>query len=190
MFEGKAIIISAPSGSGKTTIVHHLLHKFSFLAFSISATTRQPRTQRENHGQDYYFLNPKVFKEKVAQGDFVEWEEVYDGICYGTLKSEIERLWSAGRHVIFDVDVKGGINLKKYFGDRALAIFIKVPSVAVLEKRLRHRNTESEEHIQKRVAKARYELTFAHQFDRIIVSEKLEKTLAEAEAMVLEFINQ
>ena len=189
MFQGKAIIISAPSGSGKTTIVRHLLRKFPFLAFSISATTRQPRTEREIHGQDYYFLTPEQFKGKVEHQEFIEWEEVYDGICYGTLKSEIERLWSLEKHVIFDVDVKGGLKLKEYFGDCALGIFIKVPSVEVLENRLRHRNTETEEHIQKRLAKARYELTFEDRFDKIITSEKLEKTLTVAEGMVLEFIN-
>ncbi len=188
MVNGKAIIFSAPSGSGKTTIVKHLLRTFDNLAFSISATTRPRRKEREIDGSDYYFLTVDEFRAKIAKGDFVEWEEVYDGIYYGTLKSEIDRLWSMGKHVLFDVDVKGGLKLKEYFKEKALAVFVKVKEMKVLEERLRHRNTEPEEQIRKRLEKAAYEMGFAKDFDKILVSDVLEETLKQAEEMVREFL--
>jgi guanylate kinase len=188
MSQGKAIIFSAPSGSGKTTIVHHLIRVMPSLAFSISATTRRRRIHKEKDGKDYYFLSRKEFKEKIDNGEFVEWEEVYDGSWYGTLKSEIERLWSEGKHVVFDVDVKGGINLKKYFQDSALSVFVKVPTIKTLEERLRHRNTESEDVIKRRLEKASYELGFENDFDVTIISRELEKTLSTAEQLVSNFI--
>ena len=188
MDSGKAFIFSAPSGSGKTTIVRHLLKTYNSLAFSISATTRPRREEREIDGKDYYFLTVDDFRKKISNNEFVEWEEVYDGNYYGTLKSEIDRLWSMGKHVVFDVDVKGGINLKKYFKDKALAVFVRVVDHQVLEERLRHRNTESEEGIQNRLAKAKYESTFEKEFDKTIISDKLDKTLQEAENLVDSFI--
>src|SRR6188508_1926173 len=162
---GKAIIFSAPSGSGKTTIVKHLLKTNPDLGFSISASTRDKRGRTEQHGKDYYFLSPMDFKKKIDNDEFIEWEEVYEGNFYGTLKSEIERIWREGRNVIFDVDVKGGINLKKYFGDRALAIFVKVPSLEVLKERLKDRGTESEESLSRRLFKAQFEMSFQGKFD-------------------------
>jgi guanylate kinase len=140
------------------------------------------------NGRDYHFLSPEEFKKKMANGDFVEWEEVYDGYFYGTLKSEVERIWSAGRHVLFDVDVKGGVRLKQYFGSRGLAVFVKVKSMEELELRLRHRNTETEENIQKRIAKAEYEMGFEDRFDMTLISDDLQKTLQRAERFVSEFI--
>lgn len=187
MQTGKAIIFSAPSGSGKTTIVKHLLEKIPTLEFSISATTRNPRPN-ETHAKDYYFLSPEEFVSKVGQGDFIEWEEVYSGTKYGTLKSEIDRIWAKGHHVIFDVDVKGGVNLKKYFGDHALGIFVKVPSVHELENRLKNRDTESEDSLQKRIAKFEYELTFEDQFDITVINDDLEASFQKSEALVNEFI--
>ncbi len=188
MDQGKVIIFSAPSGSGKTTIVHHLLEKYSFLDFSVSATTRKRRGEKEIHGKDYYFLSVDEFQKKIREEEFIEWEEVYKDVYYGTMKSEVNRLWKLGKHVLFDVDVKGGIQLKKYFREKALAIFVKVADFSVLEERLRHRNTESEENIQKRLAKAEYEMSFEDQFDVSIISQELENTLANAEQMVNDFI--
>lgn len=188
MNKGKAVIFSAPSGSGKTTIVRHLLKTCNYLAFSISATTRPIRADREINGIDYYFLSAEEFKKKIDNDEFVEWEEVYNGNYYGTLKSEIDRLWSIGKHVVFDVDVKGGLNLKKYFEDRALAIFVRVKNPKVLEDRLRHRNTEPEQAIQNRLAKAKYESTFEKEFDDTIISDKLDTTLENAEQLVMNFI--
>lgn len=188
MENGKAIIFSAPSGSGKTTIVRHLLKTCDFIDFSISATTRLKRSEKEINGKDYYFLSVEVFKNKIANDEFVEWEEVYDGNYYGTLKSEIDRLWKSNKHVVFDVDVKGGLKLKEYFKDRALAIFVWVKEIKVLEKRLRHRNTESKENIKKRLAKAKYEITFEDGFDQTLISDKLDRTLKAAEKLVFEFI--
>lgn len=188
MSKGKAIIFSAPSGSGKTTIVRHLLKACNYLAFSISATTRQRRVDREIDGKDYYFLKVKDFKQKIENEEFIEWEEVYDGNYYGTLKSEVERIWSDGKHVIFDVDVKGGIQLKKHFQEKALAIFVKVKDLKVLEERLRHRNTESDENINKRLAKAEYELSFENEFDKTVISNKLNLTLEDAKSLVDDFV--
>jgi len=188
MEQGKAIIFSAPSGSGKTTIVRHLLRTFPFLSFSISATTRSPRTSREMNGKDYYFLSKDDFVEKVEKGDFIEWEEVYKDVYYGTLKSEVERIWAAGKHVLFDVDVKGGIKLKKYFGENALSVFVKVADISTLEMRLKHRNTESDKQLSKRLAKAEYEMTFESFFDVTLLSTELSKTLAKAEVLILEYL--
>lgn len=184
---GKAIIFSAPSGSGKTTLVHYLLEHNPTLGFSISASTRDKRGRTEQHGKDYYFLAPEEFKRKIDRGEFIEWEEVYAGNFYGTLKSEIDRIWKEGKDVVFDVDVKGGINLKKYFGDKALAIFVKVPSLEVLEQRLRKRSTESAESLSRRIFKAKFELEFQDKFDAVIVNENLEQSYLEAQRLYDEF---
>lgn len=189
MFEGKAIIFSAPSGSGKTTIVQHLLHKFDFLGFSVSATTRPARSVREQDGRDYYFLTTDDFRSRIERNEFIEWEEVYHGTYYGTLLSEVERLWGEGKHVLFDVDVKGGLRLKNFFQDRALAVFVRVASMEELEKRLRHRNTESEAKLRERLEKAAYEMSFESQFDRSLLSSRLDYSLGQAERLVLDFLN-
>ena len=181
--EGKAIIFSAPSGSGKTTIVRHLLEKNPDLGFSISASTRDRRGRTEAHGKDYYFLTPEEFKKKIDSKEFVEWEEVYEGNFYGTLKSEIDRIWKSGKNVIFDVDVKGGINLKNYFGDKGLAIFVKVPSLEVLKERLHDRGTESEESLSRRLFKANFEMTFQDKFDKVLINEDLEHSLQQAQQL-------
>jgi guanylate kinase len=180
---GKALIFSAPSGSGKTTIVRHLLQTNSDLGFSISASTRDKRGRSEQHGKDYYFLTPEEFKSKIDSEEFIEWEEVYAGNFYGTLKSEIQRIWDEGKNVIFDVDVKGGMNLKKYFGDKALAVFVKVPSIEILKERLLDRGTETEESISRRLFKAKFEMSFQDKFDVVLVNEELEKSLAEAQTL-------
>lgn len=184
---GKALIFSAPSGSGKTTIVKHLLNTNPDLGFSISASTRDKRGRTEQNGKDYYFLSPEDFKQKIDRDEFIEWEEVYAGNFYGTLKSEIERIWSEGRNVIFDVDVKGGLNLKKYFGDKALAIFVKVPSIEVLEARLNDRGTESPQSLSQRLFKAKFEMGFQNKFDVVLVNENLETSLKEAQRLYDEF---
>ena len=184
---GKALIFSAPSGSGKTTIVKHLLAHNPDLGFSISASTRDKRGRTESHGKDYYFLSPEEFKQKIDADAFIEWEEVYEGNFYGTLKSEIERIWSEGKNVIFDVDVKGGLNLKKYFGDRALGVFVKVPSVEVLKERLHDRGTESEESLSRRLFKAKFEMSFASEFDVVLVNADLQRSLKEAQALYDDF---
>jgi len=180
---GKAIIFSAPSGSGKTTIVRHLLNTNPDLGFSISASTRDKRGRKEEHGKDYYFLTPEEFKKKIDNDEFIEWEEVYEGNYYGTLKTEIQRIWDEGKNVIFDVDVKGGLALKKYFGDKALSIFVKVPSMEILEQRLRGRGTESHASLSQRLFKAKFEMTFADKFDVVLVNEDLDKSLAEAQRL-------
>jgi len=184
---GKAIIFCAPSGSGKTTIVKHLLQHNSDLGFSISASTRDRRGRTEQDGKDYHFLTPDEFKEKIVHNEFIEWEEVYEGNYYGTLKSEIERIWEEGKNVIFDVDVKGGLNLKKYFKEKALAIFVKVPTIEILEHRLQKRGTESEESLSRRLFKAKFEMTFQDEFDIVLVNEDLNKSLAEAQRLYDEF---
>lgn len=188
MENGKVIIFSAPSGAGKTTIVRHLLSCPGLnLGFSISACSR-PKRSNEQHERDYYFLNLDEFKRKIEANEFLEWQEVYKDNFYGTLKSEIERIWNSKRHVIFDVDVKGGLNLKKIFGDKALSIFVMPPSVEDLEKRLRSRKTESEEKIQMRLAKAQSELQTASQFDKIILNDHLEQAFEEAQNLVSNFL--
>lgn len=190
MSAGKAIIFSAPSGSGKTTIVKHLLQKFPNLGFSISACTRDRRGRAEQDGKDYYFLTPDEFKEKIDKDQFIEWEEVYEGNFYGTLKEEIQRIWDNGKHVIFDVYVKGGLNLKKYFGDRGLAVFVEVPSMDDLATRLRDRGTESEGSLSRRLYKAKFEMGFKDKFDVILVNNDLQTSFREAENLVSDFINQ
>lgn len=184
----KIIIFSAPSGSGKSTIVSHLLDTFPQLEFSVSATSRAPRGQ-EKHGRDYYFMTYEEFKNHIENNDFVEWEEVYPGTCYGTLRNEMERIWSHGRVIVFDVDVKGGLHLKRIFGDRALSVFIMPPSLHELEKRLVGRGTDSADTIVKRLNKAAEELAYAPQFDRIIVNDDLETALKEAGELVAAFID-
>jgi guanylate kinase len=184
---GKVIIFSAPSGSGKSTIVAAILSRFDNLEFSISATSRPPR-QGERDGREYYFLSADEFARRVERGDFTEWEEVYAGTRYGTLRSEIERIWAAGRVILFDLDVKGGLRLKQLFGDAALSIFVMPPSIDELERRLLHRGTESAETIRKRIDRAGLELSHAPQFDRIIVNDDLEKAVDQTERAIREFL--
>ena len=186
---GKLIIFSAPSGSGKTTIVRELLKHYPQFEFSISATSRAPRGVEQN-GVDYYFLTQEEFAEKVASDSFVEWEEVYAGTCYGTLKSEMERIWSKGNVIIFDVDVMGGINLKKIFGEAACSIFIMPPSVEELQKRLEGRGTDSAEVIAKRVAKAEFEISKAPEFDHNVVNDILETAVADTRAIIDNFLKK
>lgn len=188
MKPGKLIIFSAPSGAGKTTLVHRILKNLGDqLAFSISACTREKRPD-EIDGKDYYFISPNDFKEKIRNHEFVEWEEVYQGQFYGTLKSELERIWNSGKNVIFDIDVHGGINLKQQFTKQAFALFVMPPSIEVLESRLRQRQTETAENIAKRVAKATEELRMANRFDKIIINENLEVATSEAQKLVSEFL--
>ena len=187
MATGKLIIFSAPSGSGKTTIVKELLKIFPQFEFSISATSRAPRGQEQN-GVDYFFLSQEEFRAKVEADEFVEWEEVYNGTCYGTLKSEMERIWSKGNVIIFDVDVMGGINLKRIFGDNARSIFIMPPSVEVLRERLVGRGTDSAETIEKRVAKAEFEISKAEQFDCVVVNDILADAVAQTKTIIEEFL--
>lgn len=184
---GKLVIFSAPSGSGKTTIVKHLLDKGFNLEFSISACNRKPRGT-EVHGKDYYFLETKEFKNKIKKNEFVEWEEVYNDRFYGTLRSELDRIWRKGNHVLFDVDVKGGVNIKKQFGEQALSVFIMPPSIEELENRLKGRATDSAEEIERRVAKAEEEIAYAKQFDHVILNDKLEFSTVEAENLLENFL--
>lgn len=185
--KNKVIIFSAPSGSGKTTLVKYALEQFSQLAFSISCTTRKPRGSEQN-GVDYHFISPDEFRKKITEDAFVEFEEVYTDKYYGTLKSEVESIWNAGKVVIFDVDVKGGISLKKYFGEKALSIFIMPPSIEELERRLIARNTDDAETIKTRVEKAEYEMTFQKEFDKIVVNTDLEKAKEEIRIIIENFI--
>lgn len=186
--EGKLIIFSAPSGAGKTTIVQYLLSIFPEISFSISCTTR-PKRENEVDGKDYYFLTEEQFQEKIKNNEFIEYEEVYKGRYYGTLHSEIERLWNQGKHVIFDIDVRGGLNLKKQFKDRALAIFIAPPSLKDLEERLKNRNTENLESLLTRIQKADEELSFAKDFDAVIINDNLEKAQNKARTLVKNFLD-
>lgn len=188
MKEGKVVIFSAPSGSGKTTVVKHLLSVNPQLAFSVSATTR-PCRGKEEHGKDYYFLSKEAFEQKVQTGDFIEYEEVYAGTFYGTLRSEVEKKWAEGKVVVFDVDVVGGLHLKKILGERALAIFVKPPSVEVLRQRLQARATDTPADVERRVEKSIQELKFESAFDMVLVNDVLEDALKEAEQMVQTFIN-
>lgn len=185
----KAVIFSAPSGSGKSTIVSHILKLHPKLKFSVSAASRAPRGDEKN-GVAYWFISADEFRKRIADNEFVEYEEVYPGSFYGTLKSEVERIWDNGDAIIFDVDVKGGVNLKKYFGDRALSVFIQAPSVEVLRQRLVSRATDSPEAIERRVAKAAEEMTYADKFDHIIVNDDLQKAYADAERLVSDFLSQ
>ncbi len=185
----KAVIFSAPSGSGKSTIVSHILKLHPELKFSVSAASRAPRGDEKN-GVAYWFISADEFRKRIADNEFVEYEEVYPGSFYGTLKSEVERIWDNGDAIIFDVDVKGGVNLKKYFGDRALSVFIQAPSVEVLRQRLVSRATDSPEAIERRVAKAAEEMTYADRFDHIIVNDDLQKAYADAEKLVDDFLGK
>ncbi|MBN4072404.1 guanylate kinase [Crocinitomix catalasitica] len=183
---GKCLIFSAPSGAGKTTLVHYLLNELDNLAFSVSACSRDPRTE-EKDGIDYHFLSVEEFKQKIENDDFVEWEEVYENNFYGTLKSEVEKSWAAGKMVLFDVDVEGGINLKNYFGDQAMSIFIHPPSIKILEQRLRNRKTDSEENIKRRLAKASQELSKAAQFDTILINDELQEACIQLKLLTQGF---
>lgn len=184
---GKVVIISAPSGSGKTTVVNHLLDNYDCFAFSVSATTRAPRGA-ERDGEAYYFLTVEDFRRRLSADEFVEHEQVYQGVYYGTLKSEVERLWAQGKVILFDVDVKGGVSLKKYFGDDALSIFVKAPSIREIHRRLVARGTDSPEFIAERVKKARIEMMYQPRFDCILVNDDLPTCLAEAERLVGDFL--
>lgn len=184
----KVIIFSAPSGSGKTTLVRHCLGEFPTLQFSISATTRSPRGE-EQHGEDYYFLTPEEFRDRISKDHFVEFEEVYTDKFYGTLKEEVERIWKNNKVVIFDVDVKGGVALKKIFGDQALSIFIAPPSIEELERRLISRATDSPETIKIRVEKAEEEMAFQNQFDKVVINDDLVVAKQNLESILQSFIN-
>ena len=186
--KAKYIIFSAPSGSGKTTLVQEMMKKGLPLEFSISATSRGPR-KNEIHAKDYYFLTEEGFKQKVLAQEFVEWEEVYHGTCYGTLKSELDRITALGHIPVFDLDVIGGLNLKKILGDQALAIFVQVSDIDVLQQRLKSRATDSDESIQKRLDKAAYEMSFASQFDTIIINDDLSKAIDHSYHILKQFIN-
>lgn len=186
--QGKIIIFSAPSGAGKTTIVKHLLSVNPNLGFSISACTRDKRGRTEVNGKDYYFITPEDFKKRIGNDEFVEWEEVYEGAFYGTLKSEIERIWQSGKHAILDVDVKGGLSIKHFYKERALAVFVKPPSIEELANRLQARNTDSASSISSRVFKAKFEMEFEDQFDEVIVNDNLETACAKAEKLVNDFL--
>lgn len=188
--DGKLIIFSAPSGSGKTTIVKHLLAENNNLGFSISACTRDRRGRAEENGKDYYFLSPEEFKQRIDNDEFVEWEEVYVGAFYGTLKSEIERLWQSGKHVLFDVDVQGGLKLKEYYGDKALAVFVKVPDEETLRQRLIGRGSETEESLSKRLFKVHFEMSFQDRFDVILVNDDLDTSLRKAQTLVDDFVRE
>lgn len=185
--KGKLIIFSAPSGSGKSTIVQHLMSQGLGLAFSISATSRQPR-ENEVDGREYHFIAPEKFRDLIEKKAFIEWEEVYPGQFYGTLHSELDRIWEEGGHAVFDIDVVGGLNLKKEFGERACAIFIEPPSIEVLEERLRSRGSDDEASLKRRLDKAGYEMKFAPQFDRIVINDHLEEAQSEALTIVREFL--
>ena len=184
---GKLIVFSAPSGSGKTTLVRYLLEQDIPFGFSISATSRLPRGA-EQDGVDYYFLTEAAFREKIAQNAFLEYEEVYSGTFYGTLRTEVERLWDSAKHVLFDIDVVGGLNIKQQFPEECLALFVQPPSLEELEKRLRGRGTDSEETIQQRLAKAKEELAYAPQFDRVIVNDNLETAQQEVRKAIEQFL--
>lgn len=184
---GKLLIITAPSGAGKTTIVRHLLNTFDSLAFSISATTR-PKRHYEEEGKDYYFLSKEAFEDLIQKDSFVEWEEVYPDLFYGTLKSEMERLWAENKHIVFDIEVKGATNIKKAYPENSLAIFIKPPSLECLVDRLKARNTENEDTLNERIERAKEELLYENNFDQVIVNDQLKTALLEAERVVNDFL--
>lgn len=183
----KTVIFSAPSGSGKSTIVHHILELHPEMEFSVSAASRAPRG-KEQDGIDYYFITPEEFTKKIENNEFVEYEQVYKGRYYGTLKKEVQRIWNKGNVIIFDVDVQGGLNLKKYFGEKALSVFIQAPSIEVLKERLINRGTDSEADIEARISKAAEEMTYADRFDYILINDKLEKAFADIDKVVDEFL--
>jgi guanylate kinase len=185
--EGKLVVFAAPSGAGKTTIVQYLLEQMDQLAFSVSATSRKAR-EGEVDGKDYYFLTAESFRQKISEGAFLEWEEVYPGMFYGTLFSELDRLWEAGKHIIFDIDVKGALNIKRHFPERTLTVFVKPPNLEVLRERLQKRDTETHTSLQIRLDKATEELSFANQFDSILVNKKLTVALQEARERVEQFL--
>lgn len=185
---GKLFIFSAPSGSGKTTLVKYVMGKLDNLKFSISATSRKKRG-KEIDGEDYYFLSADDFRKKIHDNDFVEWEEVYPDRYYGTLKSEVERIQNSGNHVVFDVDVVGGVNIKKIYGDEALSVFVQPPSIEVLKTRLELRGTDSREDIETRVKKAEFEMTFSDKFDEIVVNDNLEKAKERVLELVIKYLN-
>ena len=185
---GKLVIFSAPSGSGKTTIVRELHSRFPQFEFSVSATSRAPRGA-ERDGIDYFFLSPEAFRQAVREDRFVEWEEVYEGTCYGTLRSEVERIWAKGNVIVFDVDVIGGLNLKRIFGNDACAIFVMPPSIEVLRQRLVSRDTDAPEVIDRRVAKAEFELTKASEFDRVVINDDLGTAVEEVSGILRQFLN-
>ena len=184
----KMLIFSAPSGGGKTTIVKAVLKQFPELAFSVSTTSR-PQRPNEINGVDYYFISTEEFRKKIANEEFIEWQEVYPGIYYGTLKSELERIWALGKNPVFDIDVKGALNLKNIFQSESLTIFIQPPSLQILEQRLRNRGTETEESLARRLGKAAYELTFATYFDAVIVNDQLQQAIQEAIQLVADFLH-
>lgn len=186
-FEGKVFVFTAPSGAGKTTIVRHLLQVNDNLGFSVSATTR-PRRNQEMEGKDYHFLSENEFRRRRDAGEFLEWEEVYDGLFYGTLLTEVDRIWSDQKHIVFDVDVKGALRIKAHFGDRCLAVFVQPPSLKVLMDRLKARGSENSSSLQKRLDRVKHEMTYANRFDKIIINDVLEVTLKEAEFMVEDFL--
>ncbi|MCE1197598.1 MAG: guanylate kinase [Marinilabiliales bacterium] len=188
MTKGKIIIFSAPSGAGKTTIVRHLLAAHPDFAFSVSATSRKPRNC-EKEGVDYYFLTTEAFEEKIRKEEFLEWQEVYPGSYYGSLKSEVDRITQEGKNLLFDVDVVGGSNIKKFYGDRALAFFVQPPSLEELERRLMSRSTDAPEAIRRRMEKAEQEMAYAPLFDVILVNDSLEHALEVAEQKIIEFLN-
>ncbi len=183
----KMIIVTAPSGAGKTTIVKHLLEVFPDLSFSISATTRQPRPHEKN-GKEYYFISNDEFTRKIENGEFIEYEQVYENQYYGTLHSEVDRVWQEGKSIIFDIDVKGALNLKHLYGSNALSIFIKPPSFEILKERLKNRKTENKTSLSKRIKKAQFELTFQDKFDKVLVNDVLENSFKEAENLVRSFL--
>jgi len=184
---GKMVIFTAPSGAGKTSLVRYILHQRDDLAFSVSACTR-PQRKNEVDGRDYYFLSSKDFENKIRNGAFLEWEEVYEGTYYGTLRSEVERIWQNGKSIVFDIDVQGALNIKREYAKSALAIFVKPPSVEVLEKRLRQRGTEHDKFYARRLNKAKEELTYENKFDCVIYNDDFQKAVEEAEAVVDRFL--
>lgn len=185
--QGKMFIFTAPSGAGKTTIVRHLLKTYDFLDFSVSATTRSKR-DHEVDGKDYHFLSPEEFRSKVDAGDFIEWEEVYQDQYYGTLKSEVDRVWELGKHIVFDIEVKGATNIKELYGEKCEATFIKPPSLEILIERLTNRNTESASSLRKRIARVKNEMTYQNTFDKVLVNDLLQVALKEAEFIIETFV--
>ena len=185
--EGRMFIFTAPSGVGKTTIVRHLLKTYDFLDFSVSATTREMRDY-EIEGKDYYFLTPEEFRTRVDNDEFIEWEEVYEDQYYGTLKSEVDRVWGTGKHIVFDIEVKGATNIKNLYGNKCQAIFIKPPSLEILIERLTNRKTESDASLKKRIARVKREMTYQDTFDAVLVNDLLQVALKEAEFMVETFV--